>query len=133
MAGDEARQNFRLLPSVEKLASHPALASLGHETAVRAARAAISEARAALQAGEMRPRPKSSPFAPPNCGEEETPTLRRAINATGVLLHTNLGRATLAPSAAQAVLTPPKVTPRWKRTKKTAVAARVSIRFHTSL
>lgn len=31
------------------------------------------------------------------------PGLRRVINATGVILHTNLGRAMLAPSAAQAV------------------------------
>jgi len=31
------------------------------------------------------------------------PSLRRVINATGVILHTNLGRAPLAPSVAQAV------------------------------
>ena len=31
------------------------------------------------------------------------PSLRRVINATGVVLHTNLGRSMLAPSAAQAV------------------------------
>ncbi len=32
------------------------------------------------------------------------PTLRRAINATGIVLHTGLGRAVLAPAARQAVL-----------------------------
>ena len=33
----------------------------------------------------------------------ERATLRRAVNATGVLLHTNLGRATLAPAAVNGV------------------------------
>ncbi len=31
------------------------------------------------------------------------PTLRPAVNATGVVIHTNLGRAPLAPAAVQAV------------------------------
>lgn len=35
--------------------------------------------------------------------EKMQPSLRRVINATGVVLHTNLGRALLAPSAAQVV------------------------------
>ncbi len=34
----------------------------------------------------------------------ETPSLRRVINATGVILHTNLGRAPLANTARQAIL-----------------------------
>ena len=32
-----------------------------------------------------------------------TPSLRRVINATGIIMHTNLGRSALAPSATQAV------------------------------
>ena len=35
---------------------------------------------------------------------EKTPSLRRVINATGVVLHTNLGRAPLAESARRAML-----------------------------
>lgn len=37
-------------------------------------------------------------------GERDRPTLRRVINATGVVLHTNLGRASLSDRAARAML-----------------------------
>jgi L-seryl-tRNA(Ser) seleniumtransferase len=91
---------LRDLPSVEKLASDALLAHLPDEAAVIAARQAIAEAREQLRASEEthnnlaeRALVLSSPRV----------TTRRAINATGVLLHTNLGRATLAPSAAAAI------------------------------
>jgi L-seryl-tRNA(Ser) seleniumtransferase len=38
-----------------------------------------------------------------NISESNTPSLRRVINATGVILHTNLGRAPLAPAAIAAI------------------------------
>lgn len=90
---------FRDLPSVEKLSAQ--LSELTHELAVAVARQAIDEAREQLRAGELvgdlatRARGLAAVM-----GRNQ---LRRAINATGVLLHTNLGRATLAPSAAAAV------------------------------
>lgn len=37
------------------------------------------------------------------CHRLSLPTLRPAVNATGVVIHTNLGRAPLAPAAVQAV------------------------------
>lgn len=39
------------------------------------------------------------------CGELFKPSLRKVINATGTLLHTNLGRAPLAPQALRAIET----------------------------
>lgn len=90
---------FRDLPSVEKLAA--SLTGHPHAVAVEAARQAISEARSALKAekrtGDVFER------AAILASELTRPTLRRAINATGVILHTNLGRATLAESTEQAI------------------------------
>jgi L-seryl-tRNA(Ser) seleniumtransferase len=71
------------------------------------ARLAIDEARAELRRGNGSAAPFSLEQILQRAIEiataQETPTLRRAINATGVLLHTNLGRATLAPSVAAQV------------------------------
>jgi L-seryl-tRNA(Ser) seleniumtransferase len=109
-----ARNDSRLrsLPSVHELAAcldgPPALA-------VAAARRAIDERRAALLAAAD---PGADPGAdhdesPADAGlvdraralieELERPSLRPVLNATGVILHTNLGRAPLAPAAREAV------------------------------
>lgn len=90
---------LRDLPSVEKLAA--GLRELPQELAVAVAREAIGLARAALQRGEsVGPLDETARALAAARGQQ---VLRRAINATGVLLHTNLGRATLAPSAVAAV------------------------------
>jgi L-seryl-tRNA(Ser) seleniumtransferase len=105
---DDLSARLRALPSVEKLAARPELAHLSREVAVRFARRAVDEARAALRGAERESAPPPSADAlvaraAELVGEAEQPTLRRVINATGVLLHTNLGRAALAPAAARAV------------------------------
>ena len=90
---------LRELPSVEALSAQ--LAELNHELAVLVARQTIDEARAQLRAGESATDlPARARALAASLGRNQ---LRRAINATGVLLHTNLGRATLAPSAVAAV------------------------------
>jgi L-seryl-tRNA(Ser) seleniumtransferase len=69
---------------------------------VAAARSTIDEHRAALLAGQ----PGSGNLearAREVLVTLERPSLRRVINATGVILHTNLGRAPLADSAREAV------------------------------
>jgi L-seryl-tRNA(Ser) seleniumtransferase len=73
-----------------------------HALAVAAARRAIEEQRAAVLGGapadhDLVPRAREL------LSELERPSLRRVINATGVILHTNLGRAPLASSAREAV------------------------------
>ena len=91
--------DLRSLPSVDALA---ATLDAPHRLAVAAARAAIDERRAELRAGgdgdaDLHARARAW------LERAERPSLRRVLNATGVLLHTNLGRAPLAPSARDAV------------------------------
>jgi L-seryl-tRNA(Ser) seleniumtransferase len=87
---------LRDLPSVDELAR-----SNGDPRAVEAARSVLGRAREQIRAGEN----------PGDLGarlDEElanvrAPHLRRVINATGVIVHTNLGRAPLAATAIERV------------------------------
>jgi L-seryl-tRNA(Ser) seleniumtransferase len=90
---------LRALPSVEELAS--SLDGVAHSVAVRAAREAIDAGRARLMAGgELGDlRAEASALA----AAAERPSLRRVLNATGVIVHTNLGRAPLPDAALDAV------------------------------
>ena len=93
---------LRDLPSVDELAADERLASTGPRALVIAAvRSALARAREEIQAG-----------ADPGdlIGRVELelaaargPRLQRAINATGVIVHTNLGRAPLAQEALERV------------------------------
>ena len=61
-------------------------------------RRALDEARASIRSGAAAPSDIESRVLRA-LEDLETPSLRRVINATGVVLHTNLGRAPLAPFA----------------------------------
>lgn len=105
---DTGRAALRRLPAVGALLEAPELSSLiaehGRPLVTRAIRDAVARARDALRRG--------GPASVTRVEVEAallaltTPSLRRVINGTGVVLHTNLGRARLAPeawAAAQAV------------------------------
>jgi L-seryl-tRNA(Ser) seleniumtransferase len=88
--------DLRSLPSVDALAS---VLDAPHGLAVAAARAVIAERRAELLAGE-----DGGADLERRARAWLDPSLRRVLNATGVILHTNLGRAPLAGAAREAVV-----------------------------
>jgi L-seryl-tRNA(Ser) seleniumtransferase len=98
VGGGDASRPLRHLPAVHELA---AALQAPHPLAVKAAREAIGEARAALLAGtepgDVARRARDL------LARMQQSSLRRVLNATGVIVHTNLGRAPLAESAQAAV------------------------------
>jgi L-seryl-tRNA(Ser) seleniumtransferase len=88
---------LRDLPSVDELLRDERLASAPHELAVAAARSALERARDEIRAGND-PGPVVE-AAVEELSRARRPSLRRVLNATGVLVHTNLGRAPLAKAA----------------------------------
>jgi L-seryl-tRNA(Ser) seleniumtransferase len=88
---------LRDLPSVDEIVRSEALATLPHGAAVAAARDALARAREEIAAGhdpgDLVARTLDI------AARRGRPALRRVVNATGIVLHTNLGRAPLAPTA----------------------------------
>ncbi|MFP4636175.1 MAG: L-seryl-tRNA(Sec) selenium transferase, partial [Nitriliruptoraceae bacterium] len=96
------------LPQVDALVQGEALAEQleihGRPRVTAAAREAIEAARERVLAGE--PPPSRSQLEAGVCDRltaEDRRRVRRVVNATGVVLHTNLGRAPLSSAARAAV------------------------------
>ena len=102
------RDELRKLPAVDKLLALPELVEAaeryGRELTVAQSRVALEAAREDILAGEAYPG-DAEMVARVLRGLEESvrPTLRPVINATGVILHTNLGRAPLSEETLQAM------------------------------
>ena len=97
--GPDLNALLRSLPSVDELATR--LERVPHARAVAAAQAVIAERRGQLAAGEAREvdlRAEAFEWLE----RAARPSLHAVVNATGVIVHTNLGRAPLAPAAAAA-------------------------------
>ena len=92
---------LRDLPSVDELLRDDRLAAEPRPLALSAARAALERAREEIRAGadpgDLAER------AVAELAAARRPALRRVLNATGVIVHTNLGRAPLADAALERV------------------------------
>jgi L-seryl-tRNA(Ser) seleniumtransferase len=126
-------ERLRLIPSVDTLLTNAEgkrlIAEFGRETVLRAIRQVQGELRERISAGGKvsekppaegplpeteRPEALAADMDPSPAAvtrrvkavleAQSVASLRRAINATGVIIHTGLGRAVLAPSARQALL-----------------------------
>jgi L-seryl-tRNA(Ser) seleniumtransferase len=112
MAGDRIQEQLRRIPSVDQLLLDDRVAPLidrfGRDQVTRETRAVLETLREAIRredrlgadsleragiAAQIRARLEAS----------RQPGLRRVINATGIVLHTGLGRAVLPPEALEAV------------------------------
>lgn len=100
---------FRRLPSVDELLRSPQLAAMvaveGHVVVTEAARTVLARLRAEISGGTLDPEGVELALSGlPEAVERQLrqalgTSLRTVINATGVILHTNLGRAPLSPAA----------------------------------
>jgi len=113
----ELAVSLRHLPSVDELLSRPRLAQLsetaGRGLVTQAARDVLAEIRTALKAARSTASSSAVTAATDFPSLESriaaevaarlAPSLTPVINATGVVLHTNLGRAPLGPAVADAL------------------------------
>lgn len=100
---------LRSLPKVDEVLEQPvakeAAQHLPHTVVADAVRDEIARLRSAILAGGA-PAVSAAGVAERAARAVqalERPSLRRVINASGVIIHTNLGRSVLAPAAVQAV------------------------------
>lgn len=101
---------FRNLPGVDQVLVHERIRQLAdnygypHSLLVNLAREGLDSARRAIASGS--PSPSLDEIVDSigsRLKEMDTPRLRPVINASGVLLHTNLGRAPLSREATEAI------------------------------
>lgn len=101
--------HLRKLPSVDRVLSRSEIAELKHELPhnliVAAVRAELEDARTVLRAGASEaPGPGAiARGAALRARLMAAPSLRPVVNATGVVIHTNLGRAPLSDAAVKAI------------------------------
>jgi len=93
----------RDLPSVERLLQLPAVAALTGPVPRSVVVAAVREAVDVARRARSGPPDDWAADIADRIHRRQAPSLRPVLNATGVVLHTNLGRAPLAQSAAEAM------------------------------
>ena len=97
------RSLLRQLPKVDRLVASPELAELPDVLRTDTARRVLDELRQGILAGDVTALPDVPALVRLRAEERRTLHLGRVLNATGIVLHTNLGRAPLAPQAVDAL------------------------------
>ncbi|HLI70887.1 MAG TPA: L-seryl-tRNA(Sec) selenium transferase [Ktedonobacteraceae bacterium] len=104
----DSSAQLRLLPSINELlqssTGQQLIATYTRRPVLRALRASLDEARSAIRAGQ--PCPAAGTLldtARALLQREQRSSLQSVINATGVIINTNLGRAPLSQAALEAV------------------------------
>lgn len=104
------KELLRSIPKVDELLKNPMLAAacekLAPQTVTDSVRRVLEELRAGVLSGEISAIPAVEELCrrvDATAYQECLPSLRGVINGTGVVLHTNLGRACLSRRAAKAV------------------------------
>ena len=108
VTASRTEEELRKLPSVDRLLQEGAVAALagrwGHELTVAAVRETLDTARRAIRGGEAAPPPAAlASAAGARLAACLRPTLHPVVNAAGVIVHTNLGRAPLSAEARAAM------------------------------
>jgi L-seryl-tRNA(Ser) seleniumtransferase len=107
-SGKSAASALAQLPSIDRLLNQPALAALaaarGTAFVKRAAQDELAAQRERVRAGAAVPaQDELATSIAARVAALAAPRLRRVINLTGTVIHTNLGRALLAEEAIEAV------------------------------
>jgi L-seryl-tRNA(Ser) seleniumtransferase len=103
------QQQLRQLPSVDELLRHALLASPAHSAArpllVEQAREVLGTVREQIRSGQASPSVEAiAARVYALFQQRQRPSLRPVINATGVIINTNLGRAPLSQESLQAIV-----------------------------
>ena len=94
---------LRQLPKIDDLANSPELAGYAPKLRVQAARAAVEFLRTEIKSGNGKAIIQPAQLAAQLAESMTEPSIKPVINLSGVILHTGLGRARLAPSVANQV------------------------------
>ncbi len=101
------QEQLRNLPAIHQLVEHveltEAVQDFGRDAVVSACRFAIKRARTVILSGEGSAPPEALVAEARRFLQQRQTLYRRALNATGVILHTNLGRAPIPEAAWEAM------------------------------
>jgi L-seryl-tRNA(Ser) seleniumtransferase len=103
------RNPLRALPAVDRLLTHPDTAPLlerfSRALVTRQCRDVLADIRASIRGGDDVPRDSEIlARVAERLRTTQAPHLQRVVNATGTVLHTNLGRAALPQAAIEALV-----------------------------